>query len=152
MPKNPLRASRATRLREDHVELDRRFDDLCERARVGDWHELDEVWKSFAADLEAHMAFEEEALFPAFGQGGIECRDLVKQLVGEHAAIRQLLEQIGIDIQLHTIRASTIELFTDLMREHAALENSRFYPWAELEGRAWAATTNRATRSRDRLS
>ena len=53
-----------TRLREDHRDFDLRFDDLCNRARAGDWHELDEVWSRFAQDLEAHLAFEERELFP----------------------------------------------------------------------------------------
>jgi iron-sulfur cluster repair protein YtfE (RIC family) len=130
MPKTLRSTGAAAKLRHDHDDFDRRFDELCERARAGDWRALDEAWRAFAIDLETHLAFEEEVLFPAYAQATIERRELVKRLVAEHAAIRQMLEHIGVEIQLHTIRASTVELFTDLMREHAALENIRLYPWA----------------------
>ena len=151
LPKTNSRSAAARRLRSDHNDFDRRFDEVCERARVGDWRDLDAVWRAFADDLEAHLAFEEEVLFPAYSHGSRERRELVRRLVGEHAAIRQLLEHIGVDIQLHTIRATTIEVFIDLMREHAAIENTELYPWLDLEGRALSMTKD-PPHTRDRLS
>lgn len=64
----------------------------------------------------AHLAFEEEVVFPAFAKQSAECTALVKRLVGEHAAIRELLDENGIAIQ-------------------------RIYPWIELESRAWSDST-----------
>lgn len=128
----------ALRLHDDHIDFDRRFEDLCGRARAGDWHDLDEVWSQFAADVEAHLAFEEDVLFPAYAKQSQECKELVKRLVGEHAVLRELLLEIGVAIQLHDIRVWTIEVFVELLREHAAVENEHIYPWVELEARQWS--------------
>jgi hemerythrin-like domain-containing protein len=129
----------ALRLHDDHVDFDRRFDELCPRLLAGDWRGLDVAWRALAADVDAHLQFEEEVLFPVFAKQSTECRDLVKRLVLEHAVIRELLEEIAIGIQLHQVRPWTIEVVIDLMREHAAVESERLYPWIELEGRPWSA-------------
>ena len=128
----------ARRLHDDHVDFDRRFDVLCGRALAGDWRDLDAEWAAFSTDIEAHLAFEETVLFPAFAKQSAECSALVKRLALEHAVIRELIEEIAIAIQLHQVRAWTIELLVELMREHAAVENERIYPWAELEARPWS--------------
>lgn len=128
----------ARRLHDEHIAFDRRFDDLCGRAQAGDWRDLDGEWESFAADIESHLAFEETVLFPVFAKQSVECRALVKRLVLEHAVIRELIEEIGIAIQLHQVRAWTIEVLVELMREHAAIESERIYPWIELEARPWS--------------
>lgn len=122
-------ASRTRRLREDHRRFARTFNDVCERARGGDWHDLDEVWRSFTADIEAHLAFEETELFPEFSAENPSCRALVQRLAGEHSEIRRNLDVLGVQIQLKEIRAATIEAFIELMRSHAQLEDRRLYPW-----------------------
>ena len=121
--------SRARRLREDHIRFARTFDDICERARGGDWHDLDEVWQAFTADVEAHLAFEETELFPGFSAQNPTCLALVQRLAGEHTEIRRNLDVLGVQIQLKEIRAVTIEAFIALMRAHADLEDRRLYPW-----------------------
>ena len=126
----------------DHIDFERRFEDVCERARLGDWHELDEVWGAFSADVKAHLRFEEDMLFPAFAKRGTEYRKLVQRFVVEHAVFRELLDEIANAIQLHVIRAWTIEVFLELMREHAAEENERLYPWVELEARGWTTASS----------
>jgi hemerythrin-like domain-containing protein len=123
--------ARAVRhLREDHDAFERRFDDLCARAQTDDWRYLDEVWDAFVDDIEDHFAFEEEVLFPVLGEQGPEERALVERLVAEHAEVRGTLQQLGVQIQLHQIRAETIERLVTLLREHAALERAHLYDWA----------------------
>jgi iron-sulfur cluster repair protein YtfE (RIC family) len=122
----------ARRLADDHRRLQQIFDDLCARARGGDWHDLDQVWDGFAADLEDHFTFEETMVFPAFAQRGAHCRRVVSVLVREHAEIRRLLEELGLQIQLHEIRAATVEALVDRLRAHAELEDLEVYPWADL--------------------
>jgi hemerythrin-like domain-containing protein len=119
----------ARRLREDHSRFARTFSDLCERANSGDWHELDEVWRAFTEDVEAHLTFEENDLFPGFSAQNPTCRALVQRLGGEHTEIRRNLDVLGVQIQLKEIRAATIEAFIELMRGHADLEDRRLYPW-----------------------
>jgi hypothetical protein len=136
----PTRTAR--RLHDDHVDFVARFADIEERARSGDWQELDEVWSRFAADVEAHLVFEEREALPILARQGLHERALVRHLQADHAAIRHLLDEIGAQIQLHVIRAATIEVFLELMRDHAAVEDERLYPW--LAGRASAAAAQRA--------
>jgi iron-sulfur cluster repair protein YtfE (RIC family) len=114
-----------TRLRDEHAELDARFDDLCARARDGDWSDVDEVWDDFADDLEAHLAFEEEEVFPALAK---DAPALVERLTAQHEMIRRRLTELGVEIQVHTVRADTLETFVDALRQHAALENEQLYP------------------------
>lgn len=120
----------ASRLSEDHRTFEKRFDDLCKRAREGDWYDLDRVWRVFAGDVERHLALEETELFPRYCRQGADCRSLVEELVAQHREIRRLLEELGVQIQLKAVRAPMIEAFVDLLRRHAALENARIYPWA----------------------
>lgn len=121
--------SRARRLRDDHDRFARSFTDICARAEGGDWRDLDEVWRAFTADIEAHLAFEEAELFPRFAAVDPTCRALVQRLTGEHTEIRRSLDVLGLQIQLKEIRAATIEAFVELMRSHAELEDRRLYPW-----------------------
>ena len=117
-----------TRLREEHAVLDARFDDLCTRARAGEWQDVDEVWDDFADDLEAHLAYEEHDLFPLLVE---QAPALVERLVAQHEMIRARLAELGVEIQLHTVRARTVEGFVATLREHAQLESEQLYPWLE---------------------
>jgi hypothetical protein len=117
-----------TRLREEHAVLDARFDDLSTRARVGDWSDVDDVWDDFADDLEAHLAYEEHDLFPLLGE---QAPALVERLVAQHETIRRRLAELGVEIQLHTVRARSFEQFVETLREHAQLESDKLYPWLE---------------------
>lgn len=116
-------------LRDEHVRLDREFTDLCERAATGDWQVCDEIWGSFAADLEDHMRFEEEHLLAPFERAGDDAALRAADLRREHRHIRAQLEQLGVDIQLHVISAVRIDAFVASLRAHAALEGKTLYPW-----------------------
>jgi hypothetical protein len=130
----PDLAAAASHLRDDHINLERRFGELCLLAHDGDWHDLDEVWDGFVHDVEAHFEIEERQLFPRLAEQGRDSRALVAELVADHLAIRQTLEDLGLQIQIHVIRASTIDSFVSQMRKHAARENERVYPWAASTG------------------
>lgn len=126
-------ADRARRLRDDHRRFSREFDDIYDRARTGDWRELDEAWRVFTEDLEAHLAFEEKEVFPGFCEQGPTCQALVQRLTAQHDEIRRTLLTLGLQIQLKEIRTPSVEAFIDLMRKHAVLEDSRVYPWMARE-------------------
>lgn len=120
--------SMARRPCEDHRRLARTFAAICERAWSGAWVDLDEVWRAFTVDLEAHLAFEENELFPAYSAQNPTCRALVQRLAGEHTEIRRYLDILGLQIRLKEIRSATIESFIELLRAHAELEDRRLYP------------------------
>jgi len=108
-----------------------RFDELASRMRAGPARELLRPWLAFAADLHAHFAFEEDMLFPAFAQQSLEAGKLVQSLVAEHAAARQLAAEIGLQLRRQDVRTSTLEVLSDLLREHAEVKNARIYPGSE---------------------
>ena len=125
----------ASRLHEDHVAFDHEFDDLSNFAKAGAWGEVDAVWTGFTREIEDHFQFEQEQVFPGFAGRSPECRQMVDMLSAQHAQILQELESLGLQIQLHEIRAPTIERLVELMRKHAEVENTHIYPWLEREAR-----------------
>lgn len=122
----------ALHLHDDHLAFGHRFNDLCERAATGDWHELDEVWTGFMTDIERHLGFEEQQIFPRYSEGSPDRSAVARRLLDQHAEMRRMLDSIGLQIQLKEVRAATIEAFTALMREHASVEDTSVYPWAVL--------------------
>jgi hemerythrin-like domain-containing protein len=125
----------ARRLHDDHVAFDREFDDLSNFAKAGAWGEVDAVWTGFIREIEDHFRFEQEQVFPEFARRSLECREMVDMLSAQHVEILRELESLGLQIQLHEIRAPTIERLVELMRKHAAVENTHIYPWLEREAR-----------------
>lgn len=125
----------ARQLHDDHARFDHEFDDLSNFARAGAWAEVDARWTGFIREIEDHFRFEQEQVFPRFARRGPECREMVDMLSAQHAEMLQALENLGLQIQLHEIRAPTIERLVERMREHAEIENTHLYPWLEREGR-----------------
>ncbi len=119
------------RLHREHEGFAERFREIAERAQTGDSREVDEVWDGFAADLRRHMAFEERLLFDAFVREGPGNAATVRQLRTDHDDIRRTLDQLGIEIQLHIVRAETIDAFLERLIAHSKRENEVFYPWLE---------------------
>ncbi len=118
-------------LRTDHFELDAQFDQLCARARGGEWSDVDAVWDDFADDLEAHLSFEEHEVFPLVAEAAPGGRELARRLREQHELIRRRLAELGVEIQLHILRADTLDAFVAALRAHAQLETDRLYPWLE---------------------
>jgi len=124
----------ASALRADHRRIEAGLVDLCERARCGEVRECDEIWERFSADLERHMQFEERHLFPVYARTGPIAAATVAALGREHQLLRARLAQLGIDAQLHQLRADKIESFVAALRVHAALEDRTFHPWLAESG------------------
>ena len=124
-------AERGVHLRGDHDAFEKRFDELCQTAREGDWEDVDAVWGPFEKDFREHMDFEERELFARFAVTGKDPAGVVKTLKEQHAEIREQLAQIGVEIQLHAIRADTIDAFVKSIRMHNTVESAHFYPWVD---------------------
>lgn len=130
---HPDLAAAAQHLHEDHAAFDARFDDLCERARCGDWRVVDEVWDGFVDDIEAHLEFEEDMVFPRLRGTGPAGAALAERLIGQHGEIRRLLAELGVQIQLHRADESIIVALVAGLREHATIESELLYPWLREE-------------------
>ena len=116
------------RLRTEHRALDAHFRDIADHVRAGDPIALDAAWTQLEGALVAHMAFEERHLLPLFERHDA---DEAAQLRGEHAQIRRRLDELGVAIELHTLREATAEEFLATLRAHAAREDALFYAWAD---------------------
>jgi hypothetical protein len=127
-----------TRSRDAYVELEARLAELLVRARAGQWPGLEGDWADFMTAVAARCAYEEELLFPAYGAHDADRRALVKQLVEEHAAMHQLLAEIGRQIHRRSVRETTVELVTEVLRDHAAIESANIDPWIDLDPRKWS--------------
>jgi hemerythrin-like domain-containing protein len=127
---------RASRLLAEHRELDARFEDLLSRAESGEWSLCDAVWDELSRKLDAHMRFEEEELLEPFaGSSAAAAYDAV-HLRREHQAIREVLERLGIQVQLHALRETEVRALVELLRAHAERENRALYPWAAAVARS----------------
>lgn len=115
-------------LREDHRELERTFTRLLAKFRGGDDDEMRTCWAHLEADLSAHLAAEEHVILPRFEK---EHPEAAARILREHADIRAALESLGVDLDLHALRAETAERFIDRLRQHAEYEDQVFYAWAD---------------------
>jgi hypothetical protein len=122
---------RGARLHGDHEDFAKRFDQLCQTAHEGDWEDVDALWGPFETEFRAHMAFEEKELFDRFAASGEGPKDVVQTLRKQHDEMREQLAQLGVEIQLHAIRAETIDNFVKTIKMHATVESAHFYPWLD---------------------
>ncbi len=89
--------------------------------------ELVTAFRAFEAEVLEHMLAEEDELLPAFAEAATEEAALVR---GEHARLRYLLEMVGVDVELHTLRAEKMHALIAALTSHASREDERMYPWA----------------------
>ncbi|MGO8996784.1 MAG: hemerythrin domain-containing protein [Polyangiaceae bacterium] len=122
-PKNPRIV-----LQEDHRRIDALLDRLVACVRADDRDAEAESWTRVETALLQHLDVEEMFVFPALTHGHAK---EVEALLREHAALRRELGAIGLALDLHTVRAETIETFCAMLRDHAEREDSLAYPQAE---------------------
>jgi hemerythrin superfamily protein len=112
----------------DHDRLDRSFQAILARAYGGDVQQLAAEWLAFQAALLAHLDAEERHLIPALGQDRPGEASL---LLEDHRQIRDRLLELGVDLDLHCLRAERVEAFVSALRGHARREETIFYPWVD---------------------
>ena len=116
-----------TMLSEDHQHLDRLFREIVASCQGGDYRTMRADWDRFERELSSHMDLEEREILPAFARA----HPAEAQAIGdEHVLIREALTEMGVDLDLHCLRADRVERFTALLRAHARREEGLFYPWA----------------------
>ncbi len=114
------------RLAHEHKDLDALYEGLANRVHCGDTATIDEAWGPLEARLRAHMDFEERHLLPRFEQ---IAPDAARQILAEHAQIRDALSEVGIAIELHALREDAMELLLTRLRAHGRLEEETLYRW-----------------------
>jgi hypothetical protein len=115
------------RLNHEHQVLDGLYEEVANRVHCGDTAALDASWSALEARLLAHLEFEESHLLLGFE---LVAPAEAARLSEEHRQIRRALGEIGVAIELHTVREDHVEEFLGLLRAHAAREEALLYPWA----------------------
>jgi hemerythrin superfamily protein len=112
----------------DHDRLDRCFQSILTRAYGGDWQQLESEWISFQRELLGHLEAEEKHVIPALAR---DRPVAAETLLSDHEVIRTTMIELGIDLDLHSLRAERVAMFVEALRAHARREEAMFYPWAD---------------------
>ena len=111
-----------------HRDLEAHFERLVTRCQGGDPLEMRCEWSLFERELNEHMELEEQQLIPRFRR---DCPAQAAQICREHAEIRGALAQLGIGLDLNSLRADAVIDFVALLRGHARREEELFYRWVQ---------------------
>jgi hemerythrin superfamily protein len=127
----PVPAISAAHLDAEHSRLEATFATLLSDARRDDGPALRAQWCRFEHELLAHLKLEEREILPEFARPHpAEARDLRD----EHARLRAGLLELGVELDLHCLRADRVEAFVNLLRAHARREEALLYPWIATRG------------------
>ncbi|HVY32258.1 MAG TPA: hemerythrin domain-containing protein [Polyangiaceae bacterium] len=114
----------AAKLTNDHVELDALLRRLAQDAQAPVPGALQATWSELESKLIRHMQAEEQFLLPL-----LEASDAaeVARIRLEHAHIRDALTELGLAVELHTVREANILELIELLEAHAKHENGALY-------------------------
>ncbi len=120
---NPLH----TRLAKDHEEIHALLECLAQDVDAPPCGALASTWAALEGRLLRHMDAEEQYLLPLLEASH---RKEVERTRAEHAHIRDLVAELGVAIELHTVRRPAITQLIDLLKRHAAYEDAALYDLA----------------------
>jgi hypothetical protein len=115
-------------LRAHHADLERACRDLLSEIYADDTRALCVAWRRFEERMGKHMALEEDVILRPYGE---EHRADADEIRRQHDALRLLMTPLAIEVELHVIRAQTVERLVDALRAHAGHEDVTIYPWVE---------------------
>jgi hypothetical protein len=113
-------------LADHHRELDHRLAALVRCAQGGDADQLRREWSAFERELLAHMELEEAEILPAFAHHDAAA---ARAVLDEHTAIRAQLLEMGLNLDLHLLRADRVAALVQKLRGHALHEEQALYAW-----------------------
>ena len=116
-------------LAEHHRALEEAGSELLARTYADEPRALSQEYRVFEREVLDHLAAEELVILPGYEVASPREAAAIR---ADHAAIRQQLFRVGLEIDLHLIRAHTIETLLAQLREHAAHEDVSMYPWAQV--------------------
>ncbi len=111
----------------NHARLETTFERLLDAMAVGA-PEARELWTELDHGLLSHLEAEERYVLPAFAT--ID-RLAARELLADHAQIRELLLELGVAMDLHALRYEHSKEFIRVLRSHAAREDNLLYHWAD---------------------
>lgn len=117
-------------LLKQHTSLEESLQELVRAASAADPRPLQLAWAAFETALLRHLDLEEKSLFPLV-EGAHP--DEVRALHGEHDRIRDVVGELGLSCDLHTVRKQAIERLVKMLRSHAEREDATLYRWVDAE-------------------
>ncbi len=116
-------------LAEHHRALEEAGSELLARTYADEPRSLAAEYRVFEREVLDHLAAEELVILPGYQAAAPREAAAIR---ADHAEIRQQLFRVGLEIDLHLIRAHTVERLLSQLREHALREDMAMYPWAQL--------------------
>ena len=121
-----------TRLHRVLLEHHRALETACEALLANtygdDPRNLVFAYRSFERSMLEHLAAEDELILPAYAESAAADAQWIRD---DHVAIRELLFQIGVDVELHIVRVETVKRLIEKLQAHAVREDAAMYPWAQ---------------------
>jgi len=124
----PKHAGLRSLLRDHHLEIESACLELMGAAFVDDPPILARRWSAFEHEVLDHMAAEEELLIPSYQSADPE---QAQELRADHILLRDILEHVALDVELHAIRIERLKDLVAMLRAHAYREERTLYPWAQ---------------------
>ncbi|HEX3480912.1 MAG TPA: hemerythrin domain-containing protein [Kofleriaceae bacterium] len=115
-------------LDQHHREIEEACLALLGACYASDPGDLARRWSEIEYQLYDHMMAEEHFLFPAFQR---DQPGSAQDLRNQHARLREQALEIGVAVQLHTVRMEQLQAFVAALREHGELEEASLYRWAD---------------------
>lgn len=125
---NALSSRIRQELTNQHAALDEMLEELTRAASQVDPQPLQEAWAGFEAGLLRHLEFEETFLFPVVRDAHPE---EVHALLADHDRIRDVVGDLGVCCDLHTVRKQAVERLVKMLRSHAEREDAIVYRWVD---------------------
>ena len=114
----------------DHEELAKSVARLDDFVKASDMTCVRDEWELFEPAVLRHIDAEQEFLLPSFEHEDPEEASAIRH---EHDSIRGMLGDIGVALELHTLRQEQVVRLRVLLARHVARETSSLYVWASAE-------------------
>lgn len=112
---------------QDHARLESLLRELAEDEESSDPACLQKTWGEFERCLTRHLKDEEQRLLPLFVASH---PDEARSLLTEHQRIRELVSELGVEIDLHVIPKQALSRLIRMLQVHAKAEERGLYGWA----------------------
>jgi len=116
------------RLLSDHRTLEQLLGQLSGAIDGANPPTLCEQWTRFEQSVRDHLDTEERFLFPLVASAH---RSDIEVLRAEHQHIRCALSELGVAVDLHTLRKASVDELIVYLQQHALREDQSLYQWLE---------------------
>jgi hemerythrin-like domain-containing protein len=116
------------RLASDHRVIEELLTQLANALDGANPQDLCDQWTRFERNLRDHLDTEERCLFPLVASAH---RNEIEALRLEHRHIRRALSELGLSVDLHTLRKASVDELFVYLQQHARREDQSLYAWLD---------------------